>query len=248
MTTPTWQSPTSGQLPKADHVNQFLVTHPMNVIYQSPGQGSAQTTAGSGSVNSNGTYLAQSFTTSSIQTAITYVVLYTATSAGLSGLLPPTTVSLHADNAGAPAATALQSVTVTGEYVYNLPLVNTYLPLPVSVSPSTKYWLVMSAAGDVTNYFTWYKSNQTSGASTSPDGSTWTAQAYGFRYEVWRQGVAGSNEWFTWEDNGDRWMFFSYNTNGTVAALAEYTVGQTATTYTQTYQNFFYTSGQFVGT
>lgn len=247
MTTPTWQSPTSGQPPKASHVNQFLVTHPMSVIYQSPAQGSAQTTAGSGNVNSNGTYVAQSFTTSAGQTAITYVIMYASSTGSFTGL-PPTTVSLHANNAGAPAATALQSVTVTGEYVGSLPLANMPVPLPVSVSPSTTYWLVMSAAGDASHFFGWHKSNQTSGASTSPDGVTWTAQAYGLMYQVWIQGVAGSNEFFTWEDSGNRWSFIDYNSNGTVSTLAEYTVGQTATTYTQTFRNFHYSLGQLTGT
>lgn len=252
MTTPVWQSPTAGQLPRADHVNQFLVNHKVDLIYSST-RGSAQTTAGTGSVNTNGTYLAQSFTTAAGQSNLGFIVLYTSTTGGFTGLLPPTTVSLHADNAGAPAAAALQTVTVAAEYVANLPLHNTYLPLPLaSVSPSTKYWLVMKAAGDASHYFNWDKSNQTSGASTSPDGVTWTAQAYGLMYEEWTWMLTGfsGDPMFTWEDNGARWTYNDYTIGGGggLSTLAEFTAGQTATTYTQTYRTFNYTSGQFTGT
>ena len=41
-------------------------------------------------------------------------------------------------------------------------------------TPSTTYWVVMKAAGDVSDYYTWLKSTLTSGASTSTNGTTWT--------------------------------------------------------------------------
>ena len=242
-TAPTWQAATSGELPEASQVNQFLGPHTTQFLYPSLRKAN-QSTAGSGTVQTNGTYIAQSFTTASGQTKVGYVVLTLSTTGGFTGLLPPTTLSIHANNAGAPAATALQTVTIAAEYVAASPATSTF-PLPTTgLTASTTYWLVISAAGDSTHHFNWSKSNQTSGASTSPDGSTWTAQAYGLLYEVWDQTISDVNPRHVWEDDGARWLWLNYNANDTLNIIAEYTTGQTATTYAQSFRTLSYTNMQ----
>jgi hypothetical protein len=243
VTTPTWQAASSGQLPKTAQVNQLLGPHQAQILYPSLRKAN-QSTAGAGSVNTDGTYLAQSFTTASGQTQVGYVRLTISTTGGLTGLLPPTTVSLYASSGTAPTGSALGTVHLTAEYVASSPAIVS-IPLPVTgLTASTSYWLVMASAGDASHFFNWFKSNQVSGASTSPDGSTWTAQAYGLLYEVWDQTIASSatQPIFTWEDDGAAWTWLDYNGDGTLNIIAEYTTGQTSTTYTQSYRTLAYSN------
>jgi len=241
-TTPTWQAATSGQLPKANQVNQLLGTHQVQILYPALRKAN-QSTAGSGTQQSNGTYIAQSFTTAVGQTQVGYVVLTISTTGGLTGLLPPTALSIHANNAGAPAATALQTVTIASEYVATGPSTSIF-PLPTTgLTASTTYWLVINASGDSTHHFNWSKSNQVSGCSTSTNGTTWTAQAFGLLYEVWDQTISGTTPILTWQDGGARWSSLTYNADNTVATVAEYTAGQTSTGYVQSYRNITYSGG-----
>lgn len=242
-TAPTWKAATSGQLPVTSQVNQFLGPHTTQFLYPSLRKAN-QSTAGTGTVQTNGTYIAQSFTTAVGQTQVGYVRITLQTTGGFTGLLPPTTLSLHANNAGAPASTALQTVTMASEYVGSAPAIVDF-PLPTTgLTASTTYWLVLAAAGDSTHHYNWGKSNQTSGASTSPDGVTWTAQAYGLLYEVWDQSIQDVNPKFTWEDGGARWLWLDYNANDTLNVIAEYTAGQTSTTYAQSFRTLTYTNMQ----
>lgn len=241
-TTPTWLAATTGQPPKASQVNQYLGPHQAQLLYPSLRKAN-QSTAGSGTVQTNGTYIAQSFTTAVGQTTIGYVVLTINTTGGLTGLLPPTTLSLHANNAGAPAAAALATTTIASEYVASVPGATVEFPLPVTgLTASTTYWLVLSASGDSTHHFNWSKSNQTSGTSTSPDGTTWTAQTYGLLYEVWDQTISDITVKFLWEDAGARWVWLAYNADDTLANIAEYTTGQTTTGYLQSFRTLTYSS------
>lgn len=246
MATPIWQAATAGQQPRAAHVNQLLGTHTHRFIYTGV-QTSAQTTTGTGSVTTNGTWLAQSFTTAAGQTAIGYVIAYITSGGASSGSqLGPTTLSLYANSGGAPSGSALASVTLTAEYVSGAPTLVTF-PLPVSgLAAATTYWLVLASAGNATYSYQWLKSNQTSGASTSPDGITWTAQTYGLVYEVYDQTVVNPLV-ASWEDSGARWVWVAHNTSGELTTIAEYTAGQTAAGYNQTFRNLSYTSGQLTG-
>jgi hypothetical protein len=238
MTTPTWQAATTGQLPKADQVNQLLGTHQAQLLYTGT-QRSAQNTAGSGNTNSNGLYVAQSFTTAAGQTAIGYVNLTVSTTGGFTGLAP-TTVSIYTNSAGAPGV-SLGSMTVTGEHVAASPAIVTY-PLPVTgLTASTTYWIVVAAAGDASHFYGWHRSNQVSGASTSPNGTAWTAQTYGMLYQVYDQGVIPPLV-ASWEDNGARWVWFSFNGDSTLAEISEYTAGQTATGYMQSFRTLSYSN------
>lgn len=245
-TTPTWTAASSGQPPLAAQVNQFLGPHQTQLLYPSLRK-SNQSTAGTGSVQSNGTYIAQSFTTAVGQTTIGYVVLTITTSGGLTGL-GPTTLSLHVNNAGAPAAAALVTTSIASEYVTTVPTTTVMFPLPVTgLTASTTYWLVIASAGDSTHHYNWNKSNQVSGASTSPDGTTWTAQTYGLLYEVWDQTISGGTPYFTWEDGGARWVWFNYTVNNEINSIAEFTAGQVTTGYAQSFRTFTYNGGQPTG-
>lgn len=245
-TTPTWIAATTGQLPLANQINQFLGPHQMQMLYPSV-QKAAQTTAGAGATQSNGLYIAQSFTTAVGQTTIGYVLLTIGTAGGLTGLAP-TTLTLRANNAGAPSTTILATTSIAAEYVAMVPTAIVSFPLPVTgLTASTTYWLVIAAAGDPTHHYDWSKSNQVSGTSTSPDGVTWTAQAYGSLYQVWDQTIVGSSPLFTWEDAGARWVWFGYNTNGTMSSIGEYTSGQTTNGYAQSFRSPTYTSGKLTG-
>jgi hypothetical protein len=247
-TTPTWLAATSGQAGQAGQVNQFLGTHAATYLYAGTLQAS-QATAGAASVSTNGLYLAQKFTTGAAQTATGYVAIPLTTTTVSGASLAPTTVSLCADNAGAPG-TVLVAATVTCEYA-NLASGGTatvfvIVPLPATgLTPATAYWITVAAAGNVSNSYTWYKSNQVTGASTSPDGTTWTTQSYGFEYKVYDQAVSGQLT-CTWQDAGARWTAFTYSGLQT-ATLAEYTAGQTAAGYVQSYRTLTYSGTWLTG-
>lgn len=238
MTTPTWLAATSNQPPLTAHVNQFLDTHQAQVLYTGS-QRSAQNTAGSGTTNTNGLWIAQSVNTAVGQTTVGYVNLTVTATGGFSGL-NPTTVSIYTNVSGAPGV-PLGSMTVTGEHVSASPAIVTY-PLPVTGSLGITYWIVMAAAGDASHFYGWHRSNQASGASTSPDGVTWTPQAYGMLYQVYDQAVIPPVV-ASWEDGGDRWVWFAFNGDNTLSMISEYTGGQAPTSYSQSFRSFAYSNG-----
>ena len=247
---PAWEAATTGQPPLASQINQFLGPHPSNELYAAV-QTAAQTTAGSTTTNTNGTYLAQSFTTAGGQTAIGYVIVPVTTTTTSGSSLATTTVGLFANSAGAPAGSALVSTTITAEYA-NLAsggtnTVKLIYPLPATgLTASTTYWIVVAAAGNVSNSYTWFQSNQVSGASTSPDGVTWTAQGYGFEYQVFDQTASGLLTAVV-EDSGSRWTVSTYTATGEISTYGEYTAGQTASGYLQSYRTYSYSNGLLTG-
>lgn len=248
LATPTWLAATSSQLPQAAQVNQFLGTHAIQNLYAAV-QTAGQTTAGAAATSTNALWLAQSFTTAASQTAVGYVIVPVSTTTTSGALLAPTALSLYANSVGAPSGSALASTTVTAEYA-NLATGGTNtvkipVPLPATgLTASTTYWLVLAAAGNVSNSFTWFRSNQASGASTSTTGTgSWSAQTYGFEFQVFDQTASGQLT-CTWEDAGARWTASTYNaTSGALATYAEYTAGQTAAGYVQSYRSLAYSSG-----
>lgn len=249
-TAPTWQAAVTGQTPKASHIDQLLGPHSLVVLYNGL-QTAGQTTNGATTTSTNGLYLAQSFTTAVGQTTIGLITASLTTTTLTGSLLGPTTVSLHADNAGAPAAAALVTTTVTAEFASNASgTINTTrigIPLPATgLTPSTTYWIVVSAAGNVSNSYTWFRSNQVSGASTSPNGTTWTAQAYGFTFTVRDQTQTAPQVKSTWEDGGARWTFVVYTATNLINVYYEYTSGQTAAGYIQSVRTFTYSNGMLL--
>lgn len=253
MASTNWLGATPGQAPLARQVNQFLVTHPTTYLYAATSQASV-VTSGAATTSSNGLYLAQQFTTGASQTAVGYVLAPISTTSTSGASLAPTTLGLYANSAGAPSGAALGSVTLTAEYAY-LSTANgntntfTVYPLPVTgLTAATTYWLVLASTASTGSY-TWFRSASASGASTSPNGSTWTAQAYGFRYQVFDQAASGLPT-ATWEDSGARWTAATWNTAAAInqyASFAEYTAAQGTAQYVQSYRALTYSNGLLTG-
>lgn len=248
VTTSTWLGATTGVLPAAAQQQAFLGIHGTQMLYAATQQ-AGQTTNGSTSTSTSGLWLAQSFTTGASQTAVGYVIVPVTTTATSGASLSTTTLALYANSAGAPTGSALGSVTVTAEYA-NLGSGGTatnrlVYPLPVTgLTAATTYWLVLHSTASTGSY-SWYRSNQTSGASTSTNGTAWTSQAYGFVHQVFDQTASGLLT-AVWEDSGARWQALYYGTTGEVFSLGQYTVAQGGG-YQQGWRNFTYSSGLLTG-
>lgn len=236
---PSWLGATSGQSAQAGQVNQFLGAHAVTYLYTAT-QKAAQSTAGSGAVNSNSLWIAQSFATAVGQTAVGRVVLTLA----VTGSPAPLTVGLYATSAGAPTGSALVSTAVPKEFLTGSATALS-IPLPATVSASTTYWIVTTAVGDPSDLYSWSKSNQTSGASTSANGTTWSAQTYGLLYQVYDQTASGSLT-HSFEDSGARWTGLTYNGFNQVTKLQEYTVAQ-ASGYVESSRTLSYSGASLTG-
>jgi hypothetical protein len=236
--TPNWDGATAGQPTLAAQINQFMGTHTSQFLYAATQVG-AQTTLGAGSTNTNSLYLAQTFTTPGSPTNVGRVVI------DLSSTLNPNPaiLSIQATTGGAPSGTPLVSVAIPKEYVATTHIVT--IPSPVALSASTQYWIVINAVGDASNFYSWFKSNQVTGASTSTNGTSWTAQAYGFYYAYFDQSIVLPIR-HTWEDSGARWTQWGYS--GTkLSILQEYTVAQGSNQYLYSNRTLTY-SGNFLTT
>lgn len=237
MATPNWIGATVAQPPLAAQVDQFLGTHAITYLYTGA-SGGGQTTLGSGSVNSNGLYIAQSFTAVANYN-LGRVVLAFSTVTGSPTV--PTTVSIQTSSGGAPSGTALVTTTVPPQFLVS----NVSIPVPCALTSGAVYWIVLAAVGDGSDYVSWLKTNQTSGASTSTNGTSWTAQTYGLYYAVWDQ------ETFlplthTWEDGGARWTAELYTGVNELSSLREYTVAQGAGQYVSSSRALTYSGTSLV--
>lgn len=244
---PPWSGATAGLQSTAGQVNQFLAAHPTTALWSATLQAN-NITNGATTVGSNGLYIAQSFLTSANQSAIGYVLNPIGTTTTSGAGLAPTTLSLYANNQGAPdvASGPLVSATITAEYAYSnsgafTTNTSAYYPLPYTgLAANSTYWLVLAATASSGQY-TWFQSSATSGASTSPDGVTWTPQAYGLRYRIFDQSTTAPLLG-TWEDGGARWTTYIYNTNGTLARYNEFTdcQGTSVGSYVQSCRTYNY--------
>lgn len=221
MSTPVWLAATSGQPTLARQVNQLLGTHATQLIYTGASLG-GQTTAGSGGTATNGLWLAQAFTPGTNQSPGRFLLTMSVT-----GSPGPFTVSIQTDASGHPSGTALATTVVPPGYVPGSSTQIT-IPLPCSLTVATQYWIVINAVGDPSDLYTWFKSNQASGASTSTNGSTWTAQAYGFLYSRNDQSAVTPLV-HTYDDAGARWatLVTAAGTN-LVSKFDDYVTGQSA--------------------
>lgn len=245
ISTPTWQSATAGSLPQASQVNQLLGTHTSTTVMT--GTQTVIFSGGTGNINSNAQYMAQTFTSAVGQTTLGYVAIQIVPTVGTGATLSPMNVSLYANSAGAPTGSALVTTTVTAEYTNSAPL-DVIVPLPYnSLVASTQYWIVTTPTNNGAQHYSWNKSSQVSGCSTSANGTTWAAQAFGLRIQVFDR-TALSPVVAQWDDNGARWVWTNYtNFGGKLSQLAEYTAGQTTAGYTQSFRNLFYTTGLLTG-
>lgn len=240
VTTSTWNGATTGQAPLAAQPNALLGVHKTQVLYTGVVR-SIQNTAGSGTTTSNGLYIAQSFTTGASQTAIGYIYAQLGATTASGTVLPAMTIGIYANSAGAPTGSAILSVQATAEYVNPSPSFVLF-PMPITgLSTATQYWIVTTPSGTVSNNFSWGKSNQTSGTSTSTNGTTWTAQTYGSLYAVYDQNIVAPVA-ALWEDSGARWQALYYNTQNEVSDLGQYTVAQNSS-YVQGFKALTYSNG-----
>lgn len=240
VTTNTWLGATSGQPPLASQVNAPIGIHATQYVYAGATIASQQT-AGSGTTSSNGLWIAQSFTMGVGQTSISRIKMGLATSATSGSQLGAMTIGIYANSGGAPTGAALLTIKATAEYVHPAPAL-TMFPMPLTgLSASTTYWIVSQPAGNVSFSYLWSKSNQTSGTSTSTNGTSWTAQTYGSIFQVFDQTAVGNLE-YMWADSGARWDLLYYGSPAEVSSLAQYTTSQNGG-YQQGYRAFSYVNG-----
>lgn len=237
MPTPSWIGATPGQPPLAAQVNQSLTTHAITYLYTGA-NGGGHTTLGSGGVNSNGLYIAQSFTAGATF-SLGRVVFGFNTVTGTP--TAPTAISIQTSSGGAPSGTALVTTAVPPQFLVG----NVSIPLPCPLVSGTGYWIVLAAVGDGSDYVTWLKSNQVSGASTSVNGTSWTAQSYGLYYTYFDQ-TANLPLAHTWEDGGARWTSELYTGVNELSSLQEYTVAQGSGQYVSSSRTLTYSSSNLI--
>lgn len=248
MASPSWLGASAGNAANAGMINQFLAGHTSSWGYGGAVQAS-QATGAALYVSSQSTYLGQRFTTGVSQTTIGQVWLQVSTVGGspTTATITPLTVSLYADSSGTPTGSALATTSVGEQYVYSSPF---WLPIPFAVTgltASTPYWIITSPAGTGSAYYAWQRSNQTSGAATSPDNTTWTTQTYGLMYEVYDLTAGtGSVPQFLYDDAGARWALITYDAFGRISTLTEYCAAQNGTPL-QSVRTFTYTNGFLTG-
>lgn len=242
---PTWLAATAGHGAQAGQVNQFLGVHNSVFLYQGT-QKAAQTTGAAVYQSTQSQWLAQSFTTAAGQTQVGAVWLQIATVGGspTSAAIPALTVALYAGSNGTPTGSALASTSIAEQVVYSSGFW-LQVPLPVTVTPSSAYQLVVSQAGTSSHYYVWQQSNQTSGASTSADGVTWTTQAYGLLFQVLDQAVTGTLQ-ALYDDSGARVTQLSYNTSGVLSQVTDSVLAQDGSIVTTT-RSLTYSGASLIG-
>lgn len=235
MATPSWLAASTGHRADAGAVTQFLGTHSAQWIYTDPGAVQAQQATGAAvylSLQSG--YVAQTITTGATQTAIGQVALQFSAVGGspLTATISPLTVSLYAASSGLPVGPALATAQLAEPYVYSAPF---WLPVPLlatGLSPSSIYCLVATGAGSADAYYAWQHSDQSSGAATSPDGASWTAQPYGLMWQVYDTTASGRIASIV-ADDGARVITFTWS-GAALTGISEYTIAQDGSTLTST--------------
>lgn len=246
--TPSWLAATAGFDGFAGQANQFLGTHAANFTYAGSLKES-QTTGGAVYSSTQTQWLQQNLTTVAGQTSLSSVQIQISAVGGSPTLqlINPLVVSLYADSLGFPAGSALVTTTLSSQTVYSAGFWVT-VPLPITtLTPLTEYHLVVQEVGTAGHYYAWQHGNPGTGGATSPDGVTWTAQSFGFMYQAFDQSSFGSQVQSIVEDGGKRLRQFTYNTNGTLATVTDYTVAQGVNTYLLQQRTLTYTNGLVTG-
>lgn len=238
MPSPTWYAAKAGQRGNSGQVSQMLLSHNTQFVYHGT-EFSSQATTGSGTVTGTSLYVAQTFTTGSSTTTIGRINL-TGFVTGAPSLL---TLTIQANNGGVPSGAPLVTTMVPTSWLNTSN--NTYtFPLPCTgLTVSTQYWIVVSWTGTTGNVYTFTQSNQTSGALTSTNGSTWTTQAYGILYGVYDQTLSLPLI-HTWEDDGNRITWLPTNAAGYIGSLEEFTQDPSGASGLYSFRNITY-SGSF---
>lgn len=226
-TLPTYQAATAGYVGNAGHVNQFVASHVAALIYQ--GDPSSSETTGTAVYSDTYTqWLAQSFVQPLTDDTVAYFLLQLSTVNGspLTEVFSPLVVGIYADDGGGlPTGSAISSVSLLETYVYSSPFWVTVTIVTTGLTPGATYHVVTQRVGDTGGYYVWQQSDQTSGASTSPDGITWTASTYGLLYQVFNSSTSGPLTVISEDDNA-RVIQFTYNPSGTINQVVEITNAQ----------------------
>lgn len=231
MAVASWLAATAGQRPQPGQLTQFLGGHSATFVYAGSTLQSSQATGAALYVSTASAYLTQEIVTGPAQTVIGSLGLQISTVGGspVSATIPPLQVSLYASSLGLPTGSALASTTLAEQFVYSGPFWLTVPLAATGLTPSTPYQIVVAAAGASSACYVWQRSNQSSGAGTSPDGATWTAQAYGFMYQVYDLAGTTGPPLYVIEDSGARVTQLTYNTAGLLTGITETTTAQGGT-------------------
>lgn len=233
MATVSWLAATIGQPTRPGQINQFLGSHSSAWLYSGNTLQSSEATGSGIYQSSDGQYMAQTFSTTAAQTTIGQVLLQISTVGGspVTASIAPLEVSLYANLNGVPSGTPIVSTTVTEQYVYLEPFWVT-VPLAVTgLTAATPYWLVVSPAGGASAYYVWQQSNQTTGAALSPDGVSWSDQAYGFMFEVYDQTGTNWPPVSLTDDDGARVTTFTYTATNLLSTITESVVAQNGASF-----------------
>jgi hypothetical protein len=245
MSAPAWLAATAGFPGQAGQVNQFLTTHSSTWTYSGSTLQSEQTTGASTFVSTEGLYVAQQIQTGATQTSIGIVNLQVSTVGGspIGATITPLTVSLYLMSSGLPIGSALATGVLTEQAVYLSPF---WVPVTINASgltPTTDYALIISAAGTSSAYYVWQRSNQLTGALTAPDDITWTAQPYGFMYQVYDSTGTSWPPLFLTDDDGARLTTLTYGPGSQLTGITEQVTAQGTTDFTSsrtiTYSGIF---------
>jgi hypothetical protein len=245
--TPAWLAATAGQASQAGQVNQFLTTHTSEFVYAGGTAVSSQPTGTGVYSDTLSQWLTQTITMGVSQTVIGSVQLQLSTIGGSPtlSLIPALVVGLYADAAGFPSGPLLASSTVVGTYVYSSPFWVTVPLVATGLAAGAVYHLVVAEVGTIGHYYLWQRSNQVTGAASSPDGVTWTNQAYGLMYQVFDQSGSGLLQLIS-DDNGAHILTFTYDALNRISQITEYTAAQGGTSI-QSSGTISYSNGLMTG-
>jgi hypothetical protein len=246
-TVPAYLAATAGRSARAGQVNQFLGAHTSQFVYAGGTVQSSQATGAGVYSDTLTQWLTQRFTTGVSQTAIGSIQLQLSTIGGSPTLplIAALQVGLYADSGGLPSGAALASATVSGTYVYSSPFWVTVPLVATGLSPGGPYHVVTAIAGTTGHYYAWQRSNQATGAASSPDGVTWTNQTYGLMYQVYDQSGTGLLQLIS-DDSGAHVTTFTYDSLNRISQVAEYTTAQDGTSI-QSSGTLSYSNGLMTG-
>lgn len=240
MATPNWIGASTGSPQLAAQVNEFLGTHAATYVYTGTSF-SSQGTVGTGGAATNGIWIAQSFTTGASTTTIGRVRL----NVSYTGSPTPVTIGIYATSGTAPTGSALVSTVIPASY-FTPTGATMSIPMPYAgLAVSTGYWIVVMAVGDASDFYSFNYTTQTSGVSTSTNGTSWTTTAHGLIYNCFDQSVIQPLA-HTWEDGGVRWTAYAVNSVNQPTGLQEYTVAQAANDYVYSSRSMAYTNQDLI--
>lgn len=240
---PAWLAATPGAPGLAGQVNQFLGRHDAVLLYGGATQ-AGSTTGTAAYISTAGTWLAQQITPTTAAIGGLLLQINAVGGSPITPLIDPLIVALYADADGAPTGDPLAAAAVSSESVYTAGF---WVPVPLVAAgliPGTAYQIVSSPAGGAVHYYAWQQAADT-GASTSPDGETWTPTGTALMYQVLDQSVTGPLTGLV-EDGGTRWTQLTYDSLGRLASITETTVDQAGGTLTST-RALTYSGGLLIG-